>query len=339
MSLAKITLIGMSNYDPDLFKDAFFPEGIDKDLVINALLMQGGEFEVLYPNPDFMKRSITVWCSKWYRTFAEWYKGTQASWNPIYNYDRMEEIRDESRKRSDSKTTADYSDKRTADLTDKRTVSLKDERIADLTDERTADLNEKRTADLTDKRTAALQDETVTGSTENVSNVGTDTTSQLVKSTTEHLVSAYDSSSYQPSSKDIIDNGTNSVAHNNDVENVKEGTEVNKHTGYDIMDHTGTDETATTGTDTMTHTGTDTTEHSGYDTMDHTGTDENIRKGTLADTSGSEQNTNIHTAHMYGNIGVTTSAAMLKEFYDIARWNLYEHISDVFISELLIPVY
>lgn len=323
MSLAKITLIGMSNYDPDLFKDAFFPEGIDKDLVIDALLMQGGEFEVLYPNPDFMKRSIKVWCSKWYRTFAEWYKGTQASWNPIYNYDRMEEIRDESRKKSNSKTTADYSDKRTADLTDKRTVSLEDER--------TADLNEKRTADLTDKRTAALQDETVTGSTEKVSNIGTDTTSQPVASTTEHLVSAYDSSSYQPSSKDIIDNGTSTVAHNNDVNNTKDGSEVNKHSGFDIMDHTGTDETATTGTDTM--------KHSGFDTMDHTGTDENVRKGTLADTSGSEQNTNIHTAHMYGNIGVTTSASMLREFYDIALWNLYEHISDIFISELLIPVY
>ena len=323
MSMAKMTLIGMNNYDPDLFKDAFFPASIDKDLVVNALLMQGGEFEVLYPNPDFMKQSIKVWCAKWYRTFAEWYKGTQASWNPIYNYDRMEETRDESRRKSDSKTTADYSDKRTADLTDKRTVSLEDERTADLT--------EKRTADLTDKRTAALQDELISGSEEKVSNIGTDTTSQAVASTTEHLVSAYDSSNYQESSKDIIDNGTSTVAHNNDVKNEKEGSEVNKHTGYDIMDHTGTDETATTGTDTM--------KHSGFDTLDTTGTDENVRKGTLADTSGSEQNTNIHTAHMYGNIGVTTSASMLREFYDIALWNLYEHISDVFISELLIPVY
>lgn len=323
MSTAKMTLIGMKNYDPELFKDAFFPDGIDKDLVINALLMQGGEFEVLYPNPAFMRQSIKIWCSKWYRTFAEWYKGTQASWNPIYNYDRMEETRDESRRKSDSKTTADYSDKRTADLTDKRTVSLEDERTADLT--------EKRTADLTDRRTAALQDELTTNSNESVNSIGTDTTTQAVQSTTEHLVSAYDSSNYQPSSKDIIDNGTNSVNHNSDVTNKKDGSEINKHTGYDITDHTGTDETATTGTDTM--------KHSGFDTLDMTGTDENVRKGTLADTSGSEQNTNIHTAHMYGNIGVTTSAAMLREFYDIALWNLYEHISDVFISELLIPVY
>ena len=339
MSLAKMTLIGMSNYDPDLFKDAFFPDGIDKDLVINALLMQGGEFEVLYPNPAFMRNSIKIWCSKWYRTFAEWYKGTQASWNPIYNYDRMEEIRDENRKKSQSKTTADYSDIRTADLTEKRTADLTDKRTVSLEDERTADLSEKRTADLTDKRTAALQDELISGSEEKVSNMGTDTTSQAVASTTEHLVSAYDSSSYQASSKDIIDNGTSTVAHNNDVKNEKEGSEVNKHTGYDIMDHTGTDETATTGTDTMKHSGFDTMDHTGTDENTTTGTDTHATEGTLADTSGSEQNTNIHTAHIYGNIGVTTSAAMLKEFYDIALWNLYEHISDIFISELLIPVY
>ena len=61
--------------------------------------------------------------------------------------------------------------------------------------------------------------------------------------------------------------------------------------------------------------------------------------GTLSDIEGKDNNTNVRKAHMYGNIGVTTSAAMLKEFYDIAHWNLYEHMSDVFTSELLIPVY
>ena len=47
----------------------------------------------------------------------------------------------------------------------------------------------------------------------------------------------------------------------------------------------------------------------------------------------------VHKAHMYGNIGVTTSASMLSEFYNISKWSLLEHICDVFISELLIPVY
>lgn len=339
MGSAKMTLIGMYNYDSTLFNDMFFPAGIEKDLVISSLLMQSGEFEVLYPDPVFLKNAMKVWSSKWYRTFAEWYKGTLAEWNPIYNYDRYEVAQDDGNKKYESKTTADYTEKRTAnlsvdnesgfkdtrtpDLTDKRTADLTDKRTANLQDEKTIDTNETRTADLTDKNTFANNDTTV----------------QIDNSETEHQVAAYDSSSYQESSKDIIDNGTSELKHSGTVTTdhtgtdsmAHTGTDTDKHTGTDIMDHTGTDTMKYTGTETMDHSGTDTTRTTGTDTMDHT--------GTLSDVGGNEQNRNLHTAHMYGNIGVTTSAAMLKEFYDIAKWNLYEHICDVFTSELLIPVY
>ena len=40
-----------------------------------------------------------------------------------------------------------------------------------------------------------------------------------------------------------------------------------------------------------------------------------------------------------GNIGVTTSQQMLQSELDIARWNLYEHIADLFCSEFCIMVY
>lgn len=307
MASAKMTLIGMYNYRDDIFNELVLPSGIDADLFKQSLLMKGGEFEVLYPDPDFLKYSIKIWSSKWFRTFSEWLRGTEQRWNPIYNYDRFEESRNENRKEFDSKTTADYSDQRkvdlddtrTADLTEKRTAALEDENIKYLTDKRTADLNEKTTFD------------------------NADTTTQTDQMTTEHQVAAYDSSSYSPSSKDIVNNGQSKIDHTGDVTNATTGTDINEHSG----------------TDTMKHTGTDTTEHTGTDIMKHTGTDNTARKGTLSDNTGSEQTHDIHEAHLYGNIGVTTSAAMLKEFYDVSSWSLYDHMSDVFISELLIPVY
>ena len=269
--------------------------------------MKGGEFEVLYPDPDFLKYSIKIWSSKWFRTFSEWLRGTEQRWNPIYNYDRFEESRNENRKEFDSKTTADYSDQRKVDLDDTRT--------ADLTEKRTADLEDENIKYLTDKRTADLNEKTVFDNA--------DTTTQTDQMTTEHQVAAYDSSSYSPSSKDIVNNGQSKIDHTGDVTNATTGTDINEHSG----------------TDTMKHTGTDTTEHTGTDIMKHTGTDNTARKGTLSDNTGSEQTHDIHEAHLYGNIGVTTSAAMLKEFYDVSSWSLYDHMSDVFISELLIPVY
>ena len=307
MATAKETLIGMYQWNNDLFHDMVLPEGIDKDLLIKTIILRGGEFEVLYADPDFMQMSIGVWSSKWFRTFAEWLRGTQATWNPIYNYDRFEDVRDENRKTFDSKTTADYSNDRTANLTDKRTANLEDKR--------TANLQEKRTANLEDKRTANLDDKTTF--------LNDDTTSQTIDGTTQHDVSAYDQTGYTASSKDTINNGTSKVSHTGTVDVATTGTDTMNHTGTDTNNITGTDSTAHTGTDTSTTTGTDK-----YKTS-----------GTLSDTGGHENTANIHTAHMYGNIGVKDSAEMLAAFYDISKWNLFNHIADVFVEELLIPIY
>lgn len=307
MATAKWTLIGMYNYDNTLFSDLILPSGIDADLFKQSLLIEKGEFEVLYPNPDFMKHAIRVWSSKWFRTFKEWLRGTEAEFNPIYNYDRYEEGWNDNKKKYSSINSADYSDKRTADLQDKHVLNTKDER--------TADTEENRILNTKDTRTADLKDESTFNNT--------DTTSQTKESTTEHKVAAYDSSSYVPSSQDIVNNGDSKVQHT--------GTVTNETTGTDTTAHSGTDATTTKGTDTTAHTGSD--------TINTTGTDETVHKGKLSDITGDEQNTNQHTAHLYGNIGVTTSSAMLAEFYNIAKWNLYEHMADVFGSELLIQVY
>lgn len=323
MATAKWTLMGMYKYDNTIFNEMVLPTGIDADLFKSSLLIEKGEFEVLFPNPDFMKNAIKVWSAKWFRTFSEWLKGTQAEWNPIYNYDRYEEGWDDNKKNYSSTNSADYSDKRTANLEHNHILNTKDERTADLEDKRTADLEEKRVANLKDESTSGKKDESTFNNA--------DITSQTKESTTEHKVAAYDSSSYVPSSQDIVNNGDSKTAHVGTVTNESDGTETTEHTGSDTM--------STTGSDTMKHSGTDTTAHTGNEINNETGTDETTHKGKLSDITGKEQNTNQHTAHLYGNIGVTTSAAMLAEFYNVAKWNLYEHMADVFGSELLIQVY
>ena len=323
MATAKWTLMGMYNYDDTIFNEMILPTGIDADLFKQSLLIEKGEFEVLFPDPNFMKNAIKIWSSKWFRTFSEWLKGTQAEWNPIYNYDRYEEGWDDNKKNYSSTNSADYSDKRTANLEHNHILNTKDERTADLEDKRTADLEEKRVANLKDESSSGKKDESTFNNA--------DITSQTKESTTEHKVAAYDNSSYVPSSQDIVNNGDSKTAHVGTVTNESDGTETTEHTGSDTM--------STTGSDTMKHSGTDTTAHTGNEINNETGTDETTHQGKLSDITGKEQNTNQHTAHLYGNIGVTTSAAMLAEFYNVAKWNLYEHMADVFGSELLIQVY
>lgn len=259
MATAKMTLIGMYNVDDTLFNSAVFPDGIDPDLFRDTLLLKGGEFEVLYPDLDFMKFSIGVVARKWSRTFAQWVKGAEADWNPIYNYDRFEESKDTDKKDYSEKTTANYSSTREPDLNEKTTYN----------DTETTEFN------------------------------NTDTTTQTVDGTTQHDVSAFDQSGYTPSSKDTINNGA--------TENAHDGTIDNKHTGTVDVDTTGSDKTTTSG--------------------------------TISDRDGDEDRTMEHDAHIYGNIGVVTSSKMLGEWYEISSWSLYDHIADVFIQELLIPVY
>ena len=87
---------------------------------------------------------------------------------------------------------------------------------------------------------------------------------------------------------------------------------------------------------------------SAYDDADFTNKEyeeagaETSQTGTgsaTSNSSGSSDETIKHSAHLYGNIGVTTSVQMLKEQLDVVTWNLYEHISDIFIDEFCILVY
>ena len=62
------------------------------------------------------------------------------------------------------------------------------------------------------------------------------------------------------------------------------------------------------------------------------GTSKNNAKGT-------DKGTFDRDAHMYGNIGVTTSAQMLEGELEVRKNNLYNMIADCFATELCILVY
>lgn len=96
MSSAEMTLIGLYNYDHELFDKMEMPDGVQKDLVIDAILMNGGEYEVLYPNTDLLKELIGSWSRQWSNVFTNWNKVTNDINDvaPLENYDRFEDWTD-----------------------------------------------------------------------------------------------------------------------------------------------------------------------------------------------------------------------------------------------------
>lgn len=192
MSLAKITIPTFNDWlDGKLFDALILPDGIDKDVLINNILLEGGEFEVMYSNPYFMQEAIEVWSKKWYRTFEKWVAALNTEYNPLENYDRIEEWHDSGKSTGQINTT---------------------------------------------------QADTVNTNT-----------------------SAYDSNSYLPDAQSISNGSSNSTSN-----------------------------------------------------------------GT---------NTNDRTGRTHGNIGVTTSQQMLQSELDIAKWNIYSHITSIFLQEFTIMVY
>lgn len=91
---ATMTLIGLYNYQDDLFDDLSLPEGIDKQTFIDNLLLRSGDFQLLYPNGDFMKPAIGAWGRKWLATFTRWVSALSIEYDPLENYDRREEWQD-----------------------------------------------------------------------------------------------------------------------------------------------------------------------------------------------------------------------------------------------------
>lgn len=92
MSSAIITLIGFYGYDPTLFDGLDLPTGVEKDLLIDSILMRGGEYEVVYSNPNLLKSMIGSWSKRWKPVFENWAKATNdmSEISPLENYDRYE---------------------------------------------------------------------------------------------------------------------------------------------------------------------------------------------------------------------------------------------------------
>lgn len=91
MATMRMTLIGLYDYDSTLFDSADFPEGIDKNLAVETILLRCGESPALYQSAPFMKMKISNAARKWYNNIEHMLSAINAEYNPIHNYDRFEE--------------------------------------------------------------------------------------------------------------------------------------------------------------------------------------------------------------------------------------------------------
>ena len=259
---ARISLIGLYNYNNALFDELVLPSGYDKNVFINALLLEHGEKCVIYPNYDFMKFSIGVLSKKWYHELERVYLALTEDYNPLHNYDRYEHFDDTSREENNGLTTA-----------------------------------WKGGGSTRTNKPEYFDEQTVNGYTNQTLDSTTET---VTDAKTTEKVSAFNSSNFEPS-KEITENGGKQKSNAGKLES-NSGTMKHHGTTEDISENFGENSNGTT-TDTKTA------------------------------TAG-------HDAHLYGNIGVTTSQQMMADEIKARQdLNIYAVAAGIFANELLIQVY
>ena len=336
MSLAKITLWGMYQHgvdiEDDLFKNWILPSDMDADLLRDNILLKGAEFEVVYANFPFMQGAIKIWSEKHYHTFERWLKALAIEYNPLENYDRMEEWQDGSN-RNKSGNRNDIQNRINA-LTSAEVAQRGESRTDASSSMEATGRTEGREGSETDQhlQTAKKTD----AETSNANSVNTSNSDTTHGSTMEHQTSAFNSSTYAPKDKDILtgDNTSNDAGsatatvggRTGSGEETQSGLE-NKNstetgTSNDITSRSGSGSESLTGNEARSKT------DAGNESLTSAGNDKE-----------SEQQSSIHTGRMHGNIGVTTSQQMLEAEWQVAKLNIYEEAADLFLTELCIYTY
>lgn len=274
----------MEHYE-NLNEDTLFtgfsalPAAIDADLLKDNIMIKGGEFPVLYPEPDFMKYHIASWCIRWSRTFTKWVEALAIEYDPLSNYDRNEEWEDLS---AGTRSTADQSARSTTDQSS-RSGSTEDAGSLLKT-------NSDNSTKSIDGTSSAASD-------------GTGNQTETGKR------AAYNSSAFENDTQTTTDNTTGSL-------------------------------TATTTNTSETGSGSGTETSADSRTGSHN--EAESRNASESETRNASETTSDSASRKgraWGNIGVTTSQQMLEAELTIAEWNLYDHITDLFLQEFTIPIY
>lgn len=87
---AMINTMLFYHWDNTLFNDMQIPAGVDKDLVVSAILEETSDFPVLITDLETLRFSIEQWSRHRVDIWAKMLETTRYEYNPIENYDRTE---------------------------------------------------------------------------------------------------------------------------------------------------------------------------------------------------------------------------------------------------------
>lgn len=88
---ATLSILGLYNYQPTIFDSLTIPTSVDKETLIDNIIMEAAELELLFPNADILGRLIGNWSKTRLAAWNRMIGALDAEYNPIENTDRYED--------------------------------------------------------------------------------------------------------------------------------------------------------------------------------------------------------------------------------------------------------
>ena len=86
----KLSLLGLYNWDTTIFDGLKLPKELDKDELINNLLLELAELTILYTDSDFLKQAISSWSNIRLHTWERIARVLYEDYDPFINIKRDE---------------------------------------------------------------------------------------------------------------------------------------------------------------------------------------------------------------------------------------------------------
>ena len=124
-------IVAILEFDPTIFDDLIFPEGVDKQIFVDSLVQTCGHTPLLHPDPGYLHYYIPAWGKRTYKIWKKLAATLDLEYNPIENYDRNSTYTDTT-DRSLNRTTSNSSKSHgTNDSTERSTNTSEDKVSAD----------------------------------------------------------------------------------------------------------------------------------------------------------------------------------------------------------------
>lgn len=205
------TLYGMEQYfkykNKSLFDEIRLPNGVDKQTLVNTILVESGELEVIYTDGDFLKVAINTWFERKYNMLDRWIKAINIEYKPLENYNRVEKWTDKSNGTTTNNGTKNSKTSNT------NSGSSTDTNSGTVTNNSSGSTSVGSQTSSDETKVSAFNNDTYSPSQKDESTVSarTDTTSNTGSTTTESTLNKINSFKGDSTVSDTTsDNGTSS---------------------------------------------------------------------------------------------------------------------------------